>query len=170
MCNLMRRSAMAAVVCLASASAGRAQGLPDFPTGTVLTEVMMDVQSTEAQLYGTLLGSSLSPQTLSGTSTTDVAAASFTFSLSPGSTYLGQAISDSVTGQYNTTDGSYDWIATGSGHEPGLGGQRQHLPHRDHAEQARGAQIVHGHFGPTENSSDTDVFRDGRRRDHQCAR
>ncbi len=48
MSNAMRRCAMAAVICLATASAARAQGLPDVPTGTVLSEVMMDVQGSEA--------------------------------------------------------------------------------------------------------------------------
>ena len=115
MSDTMRRYAMAAVLCLAGAQAARAQGLPDVPVGSVLTEVMMDVQGSEAILYGNLLGvNPTSPQSLSGTSSTDIANGSFTFSLNPGSTYLGQAISDSVQGQYNAATGSFDWTATGS--------------------------------------------------------
>ncbi len=115
MSQLTRRYVMAAVLCLAAAQAARAQGLPSVPAASVLTEVMMDVQGSEAILYGNLLGvSPTSPQSLSGTSSTDIPNGSFTFSLNPGSTYLGQPISDSVTGQYNTTTGSFDWSATGS--------------------------------------------------------
>jgi hypothetical protein len=115
MSQLMRRSVMAAVLGLAGAHAARAQGLPDVPAASVLTEVMMDAQGSEAILYGNLLGvSPTSPQALSGTSSTDISSGSFTFSLNPGSTYLGQAISDSVQGQYNTATGSFDWSATGS--------------------------------------------------------
>ncbi len=110
----MRYRAMAVVVCLAGTTAARAQGLPNVPTGTVLSEVMMDVQGSEAQLYGTLLGSSTTPQALSGTSSTDVSGATFSFSLNPGSTYLGQAISDVVQGHFDTTDGSYHWSGAGS--------------------------------------------------------
>jgi PEP-CTERM motif len=120
MSNTLRRYAIAAVVCLASATAVQAQGLPDVPTGTVLSEVMMDAQGSEAMLYGSLLGSSMSTQMLSGTSSTDISAGSFSFSLNAGSTYLGQSISDSVQGQYNAMDGSYDWTSTGSS---GLGVQ-----------------------------------------------
>ncbi len=45
---------------------------------------------------------------------TDLATASFSFSLNPGSTYMGQSITDSVTGQYNLSDGSYDYTSTGA--------------------------------------------------------
>lgn len=96
MCKVMPLCMVAAVVGLAGATAARAQGLPDVPTGTVLSEVLMDAEGTEAQLYGTLLGSTPAPQSLTGTSSTDISAASFSFSLNPGSTYLGQPISDSV--------------------------------------------------------------------------
>jgi hypothetical protein len=51
---------------------------------------------------------------LSGTTSLDPPAATFSFSLNPGSTYLGQAISDSVQGQFDPGTGSYDWTDTGS--------------------------------------------------------
>jgi PEP-CTERM motif len=114
MCNAMRQYMITTVVCLVGATAVQAQGLSGVPTGTVLTEVMMDVQGTEAQLYGAMLGVPSSPQTLSGTTSTDGSAASFSLSLNPGSTYLGQPISDSVSGAFNPIDGSYDWTGTGS--------------------------------------------------------
>jgi hypothetical protein len=119
MCDAMRRYAMTAAVVLAGATAVQAQGLPDVPTGTVLTEVMMDAQSSEAFLYGALLGvNPNSPQSLSGTTFTDLSTASFSFSLNPGSTYLGQAISDSAQGSWDPTSGSYLWSASGSWGDP----------------------------------------------------
>ncbi len=115
MCDAMRRYVMAVMLCLVGATAVQAQGLPGVPTGTVLTEVMMDAQGTEAQLYGAMLGVSPStPQTLSGTTSTDLSGGSFSFRLDLGSTYLGQSISDSVQGQFNPTNGSYDWTGMGS--------------------------------------------------------
>jgi hypothetical protein len=75
---------------------------------------MMDAQGSEALLYGSLLGSSSTPQTMSGTSSTDPTSGSFSFSLNPGSTYLGQSITDSVQGQFNSMTNSYDWSAMGS--------------------------------------------------------
>ena len=116
----MRRYAMTAVVCLlAGATTAQAQGLPDVPTGTVLNEVMMDAQGSEALLYGALLGvSPTSPQSLSGTSLIDPSGGSFSFSLNPGSTYLGQSISDSVQGQFDPTTSSYLWSARGSWGNP----------------------------------------------------
>jgi hypothetical protein len=106
---------MAALVCLVGPTAVQAQGLPGIPTGTVLVEVMMDAQGTEAQLYGAMLGVSPSrPQSLSGTTSIDLATGSFSFSLNPGSTYLGQPISDSVQGQFNPATGSYDLTGTGA--------------------------------------------------------
>ena len=127
MCNAMRQCAITTVVCLAGATAVQAQGLPGVPTGTVLSEVMMDVQGTEAQLYGAMLGvSPLSPQSLDGTSATDVSAASFSFSLNAGSTYLGQSITDSVLGQFNATTGNYDWTGAGILGREHLVGDRHH--------------------------------------------
>jgi hypothetical protein len=85
----MRFLVIPAVVGLASSRAAQAQGLPNVPVGTVLTEAMMDVQGSEALLYGTMLGASSTSQNLSGTTSTDLSAGSFSFSLLPGSTYLG---------------------------------------------------------------------------------
>jgi hypothetical protein len=117
----MRRYVMAAVACVAGAATVRAQGLPDVPTATVLTEVMMDAQSSEALLYGALLGvSPSSTQDLFGTSLTNVSAASFSFSLDPGSTYVGRPISDSVQGHFDPATGSYLWSASGSWNDPVL--------------------------------------------------
>jgi hypothetical protein len=85
------------------------------PTGTVLSEVMMDLQSTEAQLDAAMLGvSPSSPQSLSGATSMDPSTGSFSFTLNPGSTYLGQSISDSVQGQFNSATGSYNYTATGA--------------------------------------------------------
>jgi hypothetical protein len=115
MCDAIRRYVMAVMLCLVGATAVQAQGLPGIPTGTVMSEVMMDLQGTEAQLYGAMLGVSPSPlQSLSGTTSTDLSAGSFSFSLNSGSTYLGQAISDSVQGQFNSATGSYDYTVTGA--------------------------------------------------------
>jgi hypothetical protein len=113
MFRILRRCALPAVFCLATATAARAQGLPDVPAGTVLSEVMMDIQGSEALLYGSTLGASPLPQSLSGTSMSDPSTGSFSFSLNPGSTYLGQSITDSVQGTFNSTTQSYDWTAEG---------------------------------------------------------
>jgi hypothetical protein len=110
----MRFLVILAAVGLASAKEAQAQGLPNVPAGTVLTETMMDAQASEALLYGAMLGASSTPQSLSGTSSTDPSTGSFSFSLNPGSTYLGQAISDSVQGQWNPATSSYQWTAVGA--------------------------------------------------------
>ncbi len=110
MSKTLRLCAIAAFIFLARSTAIQAQGLPDVPAGTVLSEVMMDVQGSEAQLYGAMLGVNPSmPQTLDGTSSTDPSTGSFSFSLNPGSTYLGESITDSITGHFNSTTDSYDW-------------------------------------------------------------
>jgi hypothetical protein len=109
----LRRSALPAILCVFGATSARAQGLPGVPAGTVLSEVMMDVQGSEALLYGSFLGASSTPQSLSGTSTSDPSTGSFSFSLNPGSTYLGQSISDSVHGSFDPTTYSYNWTAEG---------------------------------------------------------
>jgi hypothetical protein len=84
-----------------------------------MTEVMMDVQGTEALLYGALLGANPgSSQSVSGTTSVDTSSGAFSFSLNPGSTYLGQSISDSVQGQFNPATSSYSW--TGSGASGGI--------------------------------------------------
>ncbi len=115
MSKTLRLCAIAAFVFLARSTAIQAQGLPDVPVGTVLTEVMMDVQGSEAQLYGAMLGvNPTTPQTLSGTSSTDLSTGSFSFSLNPGQTYLGESISDVITGQFNSTTDIWDWSSMGS--------------------------------------------------------
>ncbi len=114
MSKTLRRYAIAAVVFLARSTAIQAQGLPDVPAGTVLPEVMMDAQGSEAQLYGSMFGSSPSPQTLDGTSMTDPSTGTFSFSLLPGSTYLGEPITDNITGGFNSTTDSYAWRSMGS--------------------------------------------------------
>jgi hypothetical protein len=123
----MRRYVLTALFCLVGATAVQAQGLPDVPAGTVLTEVMMNAQAMEAQLYGALagtLGVSLSsPQSVSGTTFADVSSGNFSFSLNPGQSCLGQAISDSVQGQFNPATGAYEW--TGSGKVLGVAWQLQ---------------------------------------------
>jgi hypothetical protein len=112
--HAMQWSVIAMVVCMAGATAARAQGLPDVPAGTVVSEVMMDVQGSEALMYGFVLGAVPGGQSLSGTSSTDMAAGSFSFSLLPGSTYLGQSISDSLQGQFDPATSSYNWKGSGS--------------------------------------------------------
>jgi hypothetical protein len=108
-------AAISVCLCLADATAVHAQGLPGVPAGTVLNEVMMDAQGTEALLYGALLGASpSSPQSLSGTTTTDPSQGSFQFSLNPGSTYLGQSLSDSVQGHFNPGSNNYSWTGGGA--------------------------------------------------------
>lgn len=115
MCDAMRWSVMAAVICLVGATAAQAQGLPGVATEVLLTELMIDTQESQAILYGNLLGvNPTSPQSLTGTSSMDLSAASFSLNLDPGSTYLGLPISDSVQCQFNPATGSYDWTASGS--------------------------------------------------------
>jgi hypothetical protein len=114
MYHAMRWSVMAAIVCLMGTTAAQAQGLPGVATGTVINEVMMDAQGSEALLYGASLGlNPMSPQTLSGTTSMDPTTGSFSFSLNPGSMYLDQSISDRVQGQFNSATGAYDWTAAG---------------------------------------------------------
>jgi hypothetical protein len=119
MFKTMRRLSLIVFLCVAVTSSSQAQGLPGVPTGTVMTEVMMDVQGSEALLYGALLGASPgSSQSISGTTSVDTSSGAFSFSLNPGSSYLGQSISDSVQGQFNPATSSYSW--TGSGASGGV--------------------------------------------------
>jgi hypothetical protein len=80
---------------------------------TEVTETMMEVQGAEASLIGRLFGSDpKSP--LSFTSSMDFTNYTFSFSLNPGSTYLGNSITLSGSGSGNATTGVFTWSTTGS--------------------------------------------------------
>jgi hypothetical protein len=80
--------------------------------GEANTEVMMNAEGSEAMFIGRYFGGDASSP-LSFTSTQDVANQTFSFALSPGSTYLGQAASLTASGYYDATKG--EWVVTTNG-------------------------------------------------------
>jgi hypothetical protein len=80
--------------------------------GEANTEVMMNAEGSEAMFIGRYFGGNASSP-LSFTSTQDVANQTFSFALSPGSTYLGQAASLTASGYYDAMKG--EWVVTTNG-------------------------------------------------------
>lgn len=117
----MRRSvsrwavqAIAAAVLGVGPSAACRAGLEPFDE---IVEVMMEAQGDEAAFLGRHFGPDPNSP-LEFTSSVDVAGRAFSFSLTPGSTYRGQALSLEVVGGFNGAADRWEWTSTGS-----LGGE-----------------------------------------------
>ena len=100
------------IIALGLVSPGRllAGSLPPWAANT---EVMMNTEAAEMTFIGRYFGpDDASP--LSFTSNQDITGQSFSFNLTPGSTYLGQSMSLTASGSYNTTTSEWDITTSGS--------------------------------------------------------
>lgn len=89
-----------------------------LPAWAANTEIMMNAEAAEMTFIGRYFGPDNSSP-LSFTSNQDIAGQSFTFNLNSGSTYLGQAMTLSASGFYNTTTSSWDISTNGTLGSPG---------------------------------------------------
>jgi hypothetical protein len=84
-----------------------------IPAWAQNTEIMMETEGAEMTFIGRYFGpDNTSP--LSFTSNQDIADQSFSFSLNPGTTYLGQSMTLRATGDFNTTTDEWDVTTNGS--------------------------------------------------------
>jgi hypothetical protein len=78
-----------------------------------IDEIMLSAEQCDAAFLGSVFGpGGTSP--LSFTSSVNVSANTFSYTLNPGSTYLGQAISLTTTGYYDATNSIWNWSSSGS--------------------------------------------------------
>jgi hypothetical protein len=87
-----------------------AGSIPDWAQNT---EMMMETEGAEMTFIGRYFGPDNS-STLSFTSNQNIAGQCFSFSLDPGTTYLGQSMTLKATGDFNTTTNEWDVTTNGS--------------------------------------------------------
>ncbi len=85
----------------------------DIPIELLITELMMENQGENSAVIGALFGPDAS-SVLSFSSSVDIAAMRFSFSLQPGSTYLGLPITLSGTGVFNAAADQWDAVSSGT--------------------------------------------------------